>query len=398
MSKSYFLSLGYTEQDIRKLAVTSVGTAKQGSQLKVLGEPKKPLKLRTLEPIFSYNFTPVIIEDMAMDLNIAGPWMKLHKWDQIHTENAVRIHHHLLPLCPKHSVEAPRSLLHVAEKTTVPGNSMTVIPLNVREVVRGNMKAGSGYVRGCEEFMSKTDLSPWLNAVNTCDRKGNLLAAVINTRPTPIVVPAGQRYGYFTRTAKPSSWGQTPWRICVMDPESNEPERAVGKKAKAPGNWEQSKAKRERYLADFARKAKEKSPDRNEESQPQTPSFKTLDQKRKWLVQTFELDKKPCLQSPENLNKALDLLLEFFDFFSHDGSFGKTNLIEHLNAVGMLIIPHLGRVAGFEPHIEKIRVRRAIGQNPIARVQKPAEGVCHSRRPTCVAPPPCHVCGVEANS
>ena len=59
------------------------------------------------------------------------------------------------------------------------------------------------------------------------------------------------------------------------------------------------------------------------------PPPMTLPQKRKWLMDHFKLKSKPCLGSPQRLEAAIQLLLEFWDFFSHDGSFGKTSLLSH---------------------------------------------------------------------
>ncbi len=83
--------------------------------------------------------------------------------------------------------------------------------------------------------------------------------------------------------------------------------------------------KKDEYIQNFVRKAKE---NKNKEKKVNTSNF-TTGQKRKWILDTFELAKKPCLQEPSHLEAAVNLLMKYWDLFSHDGSYGHTHLIQH---------------------------------------------------------------------
>ncbi len=52
-------------------------------------------------------------------------------------------------------------------------------------------------------------------------------------------------------------------------------------------------------------------------------------QREAWLICTFGLKSKPCLTKPQGLRTAVDLLMKYWDLFSHDGSYGHTNLMQH---------------------------------------------------------------------
>ena len=48
-----------------------------------------------------------------------------------------------------------------------------------------------------------------------------------------------------------------------------------------------------------------------------------------WLKKQFKLATSPFLRATSDLNKAINVLLEFWDSFSHDGSYGRTHLLKH---------------------------------------------------------------------
>ena len=52
-------------------------------------------------------------------------------------------------------------------------------------------------------------------------------------------------------------------------------------------------------------------------------------ERRAWLEAQYHLSSSPFLRNPVDLKAAEDVLLEFWDSFSHDGSYGKTHLLKH---------------------------------------------------------------------
>ncbi len=47
------------------------------------------------------------------------------------------------------------------------------------------------------------------------------------------------------------------------------------------------------------------------------------------MICTFGLQSKPCLAKPKALKEAVNLLMKYWDLFSHDRSYGHTKLIQH---------------------------------------------------------------------
>ena len=57
-----------------------------------------------------------------------------------------------------------------------------------------------------------------------------------------------------------------------------------------------------------------------------------LEQKRRrqWLIDQFRINESPFIQGrPERLEKALTLLLNYYDLFSQGDKYGRTTLVEH---------------------------------------------------------------------
>ncbi len=83
--------------------------------------------------------------------------------------------------------------------------------------------------------------------------------------------------------------------------------------------------KKKEYIQNFICKAKAKV---GKVKKVNTTKF-TQEQKQRWILETFNLGQKPCLTKAEDLEKATDLLLKYWDLFSQDGSYGHTHLIQH---------------------------------------------------------------------
>ena len=84
--------LGVSRDQLIPLASAKVGTASKGVNLRVAGELPSGVNL-TIDsvPGRTFPFRPVVIDNLAMEANLSGPWLKRHGWDQIHTEDALRI-------------------------------------------------------------------------------------------------------------------------------------------------------------------------------------------------------------------------------------------------------------------------------------------------------------------
>ncbi len=87
-----------------------------------------------------------------------------------------------------------------------------------------------------------------------------------------------------------------------------------------------AKQKKEEYLRQLVvnSKSEKKRPTKKFNADNASPT-----QREAWLIRTFEVKNKPCLAKPRALKSAKDLLMKYWDLFSHDGSYGHTNLIQH---------------------------------------------------------------------
>ncbi len=101
--------------------------------------------------------------------------------------------------------------------------------------------------------------------------------------------------------------------------------RAKQSKGRGPTT---AKQKKEEYLRQLVNNAKEVKKKKRKE-----PGFDaakaTTAEKEAWLIRTFDLKSKPCLAKPKALKEAVDLLMKYWDLFSHDGSYGHTHLVQH---------------------------------------------------------------------
>jgi hypothetical protein len=228
--------------------------------------------------------------------------LKQHNIDQIHSKDSVLVQGKHVPLTntrnnPLPASEAVSSFAYVAETTTIPAYTQSLIPLNVTEVEAHRMSHGDGFLTGNESFMKSTDTSPWLNVLTTCDEHGTIRAGVMNTLDQPVTIKQGVLYGSFVRRCSLKEKDSTPWRICSLD-----------------------KAEDEKHFMTVHPEQTESKSDRSDW---------TKQQKCAWLQKQFKLNNNPCLPTLNDVKEATDLLLHYWDLFSHDGSFGQTHLVEH---------------------------------------------------------------------
>ncbi len=102
----------------------------------------------------------------------------------------------------------------------------------------------------------------------------------------------------------------------------------VKAKTKKPKGLMTAKQKKEEYMRQLVATSKEEKKRKKEKKGFDTAKA-TPAQREVWLIRTFDLKSKPCLAKPKALKAAVDLLMKYWDLFSHDGSYGHTNLIQH---------------------------------------------------------------------
>ena len=299
ISGDFFRSLGFGPNDLRPIPLKELGTAKKDAALTIEGETAKPLYVSFAGSATKFKIRPIVVTGLSMAMNIGGPFLKLNNIDQLHSRNALRIQGHDVPLLatPTSGMPGPEissSLVYVAGETVVPAKSVVFVPLRAPEVEGRRMPHGDGVLEGSTKFMKRTDLHPWVGSITRCDEHGHLTGGLMNTLDVDIVVPEGQAYGDFTLTCGVDEATSHPWRISTMEGPEVPADVAAAKPCPNPVTLPKSKAAQ-----------------------------------RKWACEQFKLQDSPFLKEQVDQDAAADLLLEYLDVFSLDGSFGKTDLLVH---------------------------------------------------------------------
>ena len=318
ISKDLMAAMGLSPSDLKPIpGLTQIGTAKEGASLGVLGLVKQPLRLKFNGNDTFFSCQPVVLEGLSMPFNISGPFLKEHSIDQLHSQDALLVCGQKIPLLATQEsrpAEVIASAVYVSKQTVVPAFKEMWVPASVSEVKDGKMAPGDGIVMGHNNFAQKTDLHPWSATAVRCKEDGQVFVGVLNTLPHPITIPHGLNYGMFQRTT--DSPKKHPHRIHLIG--------HVG----YPGVQTPFLDKKGAQA-----RAKQRQTDTGLTDLPEWMQGPTDDSNRKQrvahLVERFKLNKSAALRDPEDLAAAAALLLDFWDTFSWDGSYGLTHLIEH---------------------------------------------------------------------
>jgi hypothetical protein len=90
ISKDFvFNQMKLTEADLRPLPTKTIGTAKDGASMKVLGEVTRPLPLQLGGISTCLKTRPLVVEGLSMPFNLAGPFLKKHGINQIHSKDCI---------------------------------------------------------------------------------------------------------------------------------------------------------------------------------------------------------------------------------------------------------------------------------------------------------------------
>ncbi len=288
-----------------------VGTAKKGADMTALGTVEMELSLPTGH---TCRTDAVVIKGLSMDLNLSGPFMRSQGWDQIHSRGMLRVNGCDVPLTGK-SPAWPCA--YVNRKTLIPGRSFTKIPLRFDFGRNEPRKSGLYVLRGSNRFMDTTDLHPGVQALVQYETgQEEVTAAVLNSLDQPVTLDMGTFYGHAEPASRDDDDDPAAVWVVTLHEETEKPLSRKEKRAK--------------YIREFVAQARENA-ERKRKGEEEVPDQSwDEDKKREWLTTYFKLRQKPCIQGePGHLRAAQDLLLKFFGFFSFDGSFGETHLMEH---------------------------------------------------------------------
>ena len=277
--------LGFPLQQLRELPVTTIHTAKEGTELTILGELPHAVKLQIGSCPQLFKLKPVVIQGLSMPFNISGPFLQANQIDLLNTRGCLRIQGKEVKLLtnggqevvissqPKEDQKDDQSKpclapVYVASKVKVPPYSWATFPLKVPQLLdMPGMVATMGHLRGDDHFMALTDLHPYRRQQVEILADGWTRGAALNTTDEEKVIQPGTKYG-----------------LVSMMPMKND----------------------------------------NDQVQEWTEA-----QKDEWLVKEFRLNENPLLQSNRRMQALLQVLKQYWKVYSTDGTYGKTTLLKH---------------------------------------------------------------------
>lgn len=289
MSEGLMAKLGKSKADLVPVkGAGTVGTAKEGSGLKVLGRLKEPLQLQLGAGIV-LRTRPIVLRGLAMPLNLSGPYLKAQGIDQIHSKDCLQINGQVIPLVKdrqKELIGQIQAELYIKEDQVIPSCSVAHVAVIAPDIRKRNAQFLEGIVEGSFGFMEENDLHPWRRTIQKFDLEGNAIVGVMNTTGQDIKISKGSKYGtVYAITDK----ADDPFeRIHVIQ---NGVDDADVKAIKG--------------------------------------GLEDLKQKKKKLVEALKLKDSPFLKDPAVLSRAVEFLVRYWELFSFDGSFGKTDLLKH---------------------------------------------------------------------
>ena len=350
ISRQFMKKIGLTESDLMPVKA-KVKTAAEGSTVRALGETKKPLTLQFEGCDKIFQVRPVVLENLSMDLNISGPFLRRNGIDQIHSKDALLIDGQLIPLtAPKikgiDAVTAPvvpqdedhdesfiqdealcsletyvnKHMHQKRENTVYTRQKATLQPGEYTRVFlyAPGLSAASG-----DAFLEPSeciaDLHPDLvlpeQAVVTID-EGKCAIVIANEGFDPITLHKD------TCMASLHHLGEV------------EEQQRTGEEEEHQAICALSKDNLER------------------QNEPKESDSWTIEQKKEWLRKEFKLDTAHYLKDdPRKQELVLGMLVKHWPVFSVHGEFGKTDLIQH-EIITENVPPIKDKVRPINPNLE----------------------------------------------
>jgi len=289
-----------------------IGTAEQGGKLKVLGMVIQPIDLRFHGSKVRFKTRPLVLQGLNMAVNISGPFLALHKVDQLHSRGSLKIRNQLIPLIPygneqRKAIKQVTAVVPVAKEAThvetvttaraktstiadvirhvytaedkiIPARSIGYLKLKIPDITKGKIPAGEGMLTSASKFADKIDGHPTLAAIIKTNREGFAYTSILNSKDEEIKIKTGLVFGEYR-----------PKQLLNLNTLN-----AL-------------------------------QPDEAEERKPETEREKIA-----WLRKEFHLSDAPWLKDKQkDQEAALQLLLKYYKIFSHNDEYGHTNLVQH---------------------------------------------------------------------
>ena len=259
--------------------------------MQVLGRVPVPLELRFSGYSAPFQIQPLVLKHLSMPLNLSGPFLRKMGIDQIHSQNALRVQGTLVKLLPPQKKPSSRDSRPVAvytvEAVTIPANTQVWTRCKIPAVESGAIRPAEGLMEG-SAVTEETYGVHSLRAAIVPVHGDSVPVPFLNTTDQPITVPAGVKYGHLV--PQPTE-GPGIYNIANEQP-SQEDDTVPA--------WKRGPTTKANY-----------------------------EQRCNHLRSLFQLDQNPLLKDPKDLAKLLAVLIRNYEVFSHDGEYGRTDVIKH---------------------------------------------------------------------
>jgi hypothetical protein len=155
-----------------------------------------------------------------------------------------------------------------------------------------------------------------------------LIAAVMNSTEEEITIQPGTCYGTISFTANGhQAWEEKLWRLCHIQAAASS-HTLPEVKLTSHATYSMDKRESDAIAAVGGATLKDS---KESEQKPPLKDHETWSKEKRcaWMLENFKLSTSPVLNTPQKVDRAVEFLDGYWDLYSIDGSFGKTNLIEH---------------------------------------------------------------------
>ena len=330
-SYSFLQRLGYSKKDLYPLK-QNVTTAAKNVTIKPLGQLKGRLRLRLGGLQKEFLIRPIVFDQLSMDYNISGPFLKANNIDQLHTQDCLLYKGIRIPLYAKphdipaiSSVQQPLSV-YTLHTQRLSAHTRSPIPVRVPALESTSSPPRTGVFSLSTRLSSDYQLDDIPQSSVFTDASGNTSIYLTNYTNDPITLPKGFRVGTVSFD---------PIHLASLD------------------TWERQHSPSTfiNPLLDSAHPSL-LSLDAPPSSSPPVQPW-PLTRKRQWLLEQFRLKDAHYLKDqPAKINRVLQVLLKHWPVFDPEGPFLATDLIEH-RIITQDVPPIAEKIRPINPHVEK---------------------------------------------
>ncbi len=195
--------MGLKKKDLKALPGPLVETASEGVNLEVLGIPKRALELHVPYLGRRFKCRPAIVKGLSMPANISGPWLTMHGWDHLHTQDCLSIWGVKVPLTKSRSETQQAHQLYALSPVTLGPRSAAVVKVLAPSLAHF-MKTGEQEALWEGEGIGPTDPDEPAHVVTA--------EAAVITLEKGGVCWCGTRLTHQCKWRRGTSWGVFTWQ------------------------------------------------------------------------------------------------------------------------------------------------------------------------------------------